>query len=337
MAKILKATPEAIKDCKLALEHSQVIAVPTETVYGLAANALDVTAVEKIFAAKQRPFFDPLILHTNSIDKAQTFCDFNPLADQLAKYFWPGALTLILKKKAIVPNIVTANLDSVAVRCPKHPIFQRLLEELPFPLAAPSANPFGYISPTSAEHVEASLGNHIEIILDGSNSTIGIESTIVDARNPEKPKILRPGPITQEMLEDQIKLKFDANPTQKNTAEINELRGPGMLKSHYSPKTSLELSPQANLERLARGEIESGVALLFLKKPAFLQTLPESVQKDIFWLSEDGLDLHIAQNLYRQMRIIDAKAYKRILVETLPNENGLNSALIDRLTKAAHQ
>ena len=336
MAKILKATPQAIKDCKFALEHSQVIAVPTETVYGLAANALDVTAVEKIFAAKQRPFFDPLILHTNSIDKAQTFCDFNPLADRLAKYFWPGALTLILKKKAIVPNIVTANLDSVAVRCPKHPIFKKLLEELPFPLAAPSANPFGYISPTSAEHVEASLGNHIEIILDGSDSTIGIESTIVDARNPQNPKILRPGPITQEMLRDALKLEFDYNPTRENTDEMSELRSPGMLKSHYSPKTPLELMPLENLECVARGEIECGVALLFLKKPAFLKTLHESKRKDIFWLSEDGLDLHIAQNLYRQMRIIDAKAYKRILAEKLTTDDGLNSALIDRLTKAAH-
>ena len=336
MAKILKATPEAIKDCKLALEHSQVIAVPTETVYGLAANALDVKAVEKIFTVKQRPFFDPLILHTNSIEKAKKFCDFNPLADRLAKYFWPGALTLVLKKKAIVPNIVTANLDSVAVRCPKHPIFQKLLEELPFPLAAPSANPFGYISPTSAEHVEASLGNQIEIILDGSNSTIGIESTIVDVRNHQKPKVLRPGPITQEMLKEALKLEFDYNPPRKNTDEMLELRGPGMLKSHYSPKTPLELMPLANLEYLARGKIERGVALLFLKKPAFLKTLQESVQKDIFWLSEDGLDLHIAQNLYRQMRIIDTKAYNRILAERLPTEDGLNSALIDRLTKAAH-
>ena len=336
MAKRLTATPEVLKECKQALERSQVIAVPTETVYGLAANALDVAAVKKIFTIKERPFFDPLILHTDSIDKAHRFCQFNPLADRLAEYFWPGPLTLVLKKKAIVPNLVTANLDSVAIRFPQHPIFLKLLEQLPFPLAAPSANPFGYISPTSAEHVEASLGDQIEIILDGSDASIGIESTIVDARNPEKPKILRPGPITQEMLEDQIKLEFDANPTQKNTDEISELRGPGMLKSHYSPKTPLELTPLANLERLARGEIESGVALLFLKKPAFLQTLPESVQKDIFWLSEDGLDFHIAQNLYRQMRIIDAKAYKRILVENLPNENGLNSALIDRLTKAAH-
>jgi len=336
MAKRLTATPEVLKECKQALERSQVIAVPTETVYGLAANALDVAAVKKIFTIKERPFFDPLILHTDSIDKAHRFCQFNPLADRLAEYFWPGPLTLVLKKKAIVPNLVTANLDSVAIRFPQHPIFLKLLEQLPFPLAAPSANPFGYISPTSAEHVEASLGDQIEIILDGSDASIGIESTIVDARNPEKPKILRPGPITQEMLEDQIKLEFDANPTQKNTDEISELRGPGMLKSHYSPKTPLELTPLANLERLARGEIESGVALLFLKKPAFLQTLPKSVQKDIFWLSEDGLDLHIAQNLYRQMRIIDAKAYERILVENLPNENGLNSALIDRLTKAAH-
>lgn len=337
MAKRLKETPEVLNDCKKALEHSQVIAVPTETVYGLAANALDVTAVEKIFKIKQRPFYDPLILHTDTIDKAQEFCHFNPLAERLAEEFWPGPLTLVLKKKSIVPDLVTANLDSVAIRCPHHPIFQKLLELLPFPLAAPSANPFGYISPTSAEHVEESLGDQIEIILDGDNSSIGIESTIVDARYPKKPKILRPGPITQEMLEDRLQIQFDGNSARAKNAEPSKLRSPGMLKSHYSPKTTLKLEPLESLECCAQGDIKNTVALVFLKKPAFLGTLPHSVQKDIYWLSEDGLDLHIAQNLYHQLRIIDAKAYHRILVERPPSDSGLNSALVDRLAKAAHK
>lgn len=337
MAKLLKATPEALKDCKKALEDSQVIAVPTETVYGLAANALNEAAVEKIFKIKRRPFFDPLILHTDSIDKARKFCQFNTLAKRLAESFWPGPLTLVLEKKDLVPDLVTADLDSVAIRCPHHPIFRKLLELLPFPLAAPSANPFGYISPTSAEHVEACLGDQIEIILDGDHSSIGIESTIVDARNPEKPTILRPGPITQVMLEDWLRIKFDADCSSVNSSEKNELRGPGMLKSHYSPKTPLKLIPFAKLEHRARGDLESGLALLFLKKPIFLETLPHSLQKNIYWLSEDGLDKHIAQNLYQQLRLIDTHGYDYILVERPSSKSGLYLALIDRLSKAAHK
>lgn len=336
MAERLKATPEILKVCKEALEQSKVIAVPTETVYGLAANALDLSAVEKIFKIKQRPFYDPLILHIDSIEKARLFCQFNSLAEQLAEFFWPGPLTLVLEKKPIVPDLVTANLDSVAIRCPQHPIFRKLLKTLPFPLAAPSANPFGYISPTSAEHVEASLGDQIDIILDGSNSSIGIESTIVDARNPEKLTILRPGPITQEILEARLKIKVCSIDSQADSTERHALRGPGLLKSHYSPKTPLELISLDSLLKLAQNEKGVGDALLFLKKPSALNSFPSTVQKNIYWLSEDGLDLNIAQNLYRQMRMIDAQAYDRILVERLPTESGLYSALTDRLKKAAY-
>ena len=263
MAKILNATERNLELCKQVLENSKVIAVPTETVYGLAGNALDEIALHSIFNIKERPLFNPLIIHTDSIKNAEKFGTFNPLARQLAENFWPGPLTMILPKKDIVPNLVTANLDSVAIRCPQNPTFLKLLKRLPFPLAAPSANPFGYISPTTAEHVNSSLGDKLEFILDGNDCTIGIESTIVDMRNPDKPKILRPGPISKEALEEVGGTLFE----QTQGSSSNELRAPGMLKSHYSPITPLEITTLDKLKRLITSKNQSAFAFIFQKRP----------------------------------------------------------------------
>ena len=330
MAQIVKATDYNLNLCKQALVNSQVIAVPTETVYGLAGNALDEVALYSIFKIKRRPLFNPLILHTDCIKNAEKFGTFNPLAQKLAENFWPGPLTMILPKKDIVPNLVTANLDSVAIRCPQNPTFLKLLKRLPFPLAAPSANPFGYVSPTTAEHVNSSLGDKLEFILDGDDCTIGIESTIVDMRNPDKPKILRPGPISKEALEEVGGTLFE----QAKTASTDELRAPGMLKSHYSPNTPLEIITLDQLKRLITSKNQSAFAFIFQKLPE--ESLHHK-SSNVYWLSENGENMEIAHNLYQLLRATDALNYQRIYIEAIKETEGISVALKDRLTKAASQ
>ena len=223
------------KDLDLAeklLRAGELVAIPTETVYGLAANALDTSAVTKIFEAKNRPTFDPLIIHTDTLEKVKSFViDFPAIAEKLATHFWAGALTLLLPKKNIIPDLVTSGMHTVAIRIPAHPVTLALLARLEFPLAAPSANPFGYISPTTAQHVENQLGTKIPLILDGGNCEIGIESTIIGFEG-EKAIIYRLGGISVEEIEKVIG-KVEVRYSSSNPKEIN---APGMLESHYSPK-----------------------------------------------------------------------------------------------------
>lgn len=328
MAQIVKATDYNLNLCKQALVNSQVIAVPTETVYGLAGNALDEIALKAIFNIKNRPLFNPLIIHTDCTKSAEKYASFNPLARQLAENFWPGPLTMILPKKEIVPNLITANLDSVAIRCPENPTFLKLLKELPFPLAAPSANPFGYVSPTSAEHVNCSLGDKLEFILDGGDCTIGIESTIVDLRNSNKPKILRPGPISKEELEKLTGIAFE----QAKSASTNELRAPGMLKSHYSPITPLKITPIDELQQLIASNSDPRTAFIFQKCP---ENSVYQKSANVHWLSESGEALDIAQNFYQILRATDTLNYEFIYIEAINETEGLMAALKDRLLKAA--
>ena len=328
MAKIIKANEYNLSVCKQVLVNSQVIAVPTETVYGLAGNALDRIALKKIFKIKGRPFYNPLIIHTDSIKSAEKYAFFNPLARYLAKIFWPGPLTMILPKKEIIPDLVTANLDSVAIRCPQNPVFLELLRKLSFPLAAPSANPFGYVSPTSAEHVKHSLGNKIEFILDGGDSAIGIESTIIDLRNPYKAKILRPGPISSEQIEELTSIVFE----KTNTVSTNELRAPGMLKSHYSPITPLEITPIDKLKELITSNSNPRTAFIFQERP--VNSAYQNLD-NVYWLSESGETLDITQNFYQILRITDALDYEMIHIEEITGNDGLKVALKDRLSKAA--
>lgn len=330
MAQILKATDYNLNLCKYALANSQVIAVPTETVYGLAGNALDEVALHSIFKIKGRPLFNPLILHTDSIKNAKKYGTFNLLARRLAEQFWPGPLTMILPKKDNVPYLVTANLDSVAIRCPRNPTFLKLLKRLPFPLAAPSANPFGYVSPTTSNHVNCSLGDKLELILDGDDCAIGIESTIVDLRDPNKPKILRPGPISKEALEKVGCTLFE----EAKTASKDELRAPGMLKSHYSPNTQLEITTLDKLKRLITSKNQSYFAFIFQKRPDELLYQKSS---NIYWLSENGEHLEIAHNLYKLLRYTDTLNYQRIYIEDIKGADGISVAISDRLSKAASQ
>jgi len=292
------------------------VAVPTETVYGLAANALDENAVRKIFEIKGRPLIDPLIVHIYDLESAKKISHFSPLAEKIAEKFWPGPLTLVLPKKNIVPKIVSANLHTVAVRMPKHPLMRALLKECKVPLAAPSANPFGYVSPTKAEHVRAQLGDKLDAILDGGQCSCGLESTIISLVDEKNISILRHGPIAQEVIEDFLKVKLLS--PKKNPAHPE---APGMMKKHYSPNAKFSLfDGEKNIAENFDG------AVIFIKKP-------ETLKSNFYWLSEDGNLEKAAHNLFDLIRSCDA-SYKNILCEKAKGAN-IALAINDRLSRAA--
>lgn len=308
---------ENISQAADLLRKGDVVAIPTETVYGLAANALNADAVIKIFSIKNRPHFDPLIVHVASLEKvADLVTDFPPKAQSLAKKFWPGPLTIVLKKKAIIPDIVTAGLDTVGIRLPDHAMTIRLLNELDFPLAAPSANPFGYISPTSAEHVVRQLGEKIPMILDGGNCRVGLESTIVDCTS-EIPVILRLGGITQEQITACI-----GEVTVMTTSTSNP-QAPGMLLSHYAPHKKIIVGVIKNL--LAK---HSG------KKIAILSFEDEYPRNHNYILSEKADLSEAAKNLFAALRELDNSDAEIILAEWVPNV-GVGKAINDKLRRAS--
>jgi L-threonylcarbamoyladenylate synthase len=301
------------------LREGNLVAIPTETVYGLAANALDIKAVAKIFEAKNRPTFDPLIIHTDSIEKIKSWVtDFPEKAQQLAQHFWPGSLTLLLPKAAIIPDLVTSGLDRVAVRIPNHPLTLSLLEKLDFPLAAPSANPFGYISPTKAEHVTAQLGDKVSLVLDGGSCEVGIESTIVGFEQ-EKTIIYRLGGISVEAIE-QIVGAVEIRPHSSSNPNA-----PGMLESHYAPRKPFCLDK----EKLKQYPSER-VGIL-----AFSQTLENIPVENQKILSPNGSYWEAAQNLFALMRELDEMPHIEVIfAELLPEEN-LGRAINDRLRRAS--
>ena len=211
------------------LNAGEIIGIPTETVYGLAGNALNEDAILQIYSAKNRPKFDPLIAHTDSLEKVEDLVKNIPeKAATLAKHFWPGPLTILLEKKLNVPDLLTSGLSRIAIRIPNHPLTKQLLSKLDFPLAAPSANPFGYVSPTTAQHVQDQLGDKIPYILDGGPCKVGLESTIVGFENDEV-IIYRLGGTKVEEIEKLI------GPVKIQVNESSNPAAPGMLKSHYSP------------------------------------------------------------------------------------------------------
>ncbi len=309
-----------IETAKQLLESGQLVAIPTETVYGLAANALNEDAVLRIFEAKNRPQFDPLIVHTDSVEKVKSFVTYFPKkAQQLAEAFWPGPLTLLLPKKSIIPDLVTSGLDTVAVRVPNHALTLNLLSTLPFPLAAPSANPFGYISPTTAKHVAAQLGDKIPYILNGGNCTIGIESTIVGFED-DKTIVYRLGGISVEAIEALI-----GKVVVKSHSSSNP-KAPGMLKSHYAPRKKLVIGSMEN-------ENSSLVNIGFL---GFQEYSPIFSRENQRVMSLSGNVCEAAKNLFGYLRELDELKIDMIYAELLPEE-GLGRAINDRLRRAAAQ
>ena len=309
---------EINKAAQLLME-GKVVAIPTETVYGLAGNAFDENAVKQIFEIKQRPLFNPLIVHIKSVDYLEQIAKDIPVkALELAKHFWPGALTLVLPKKDIIPSIVTANKETVAVRVPSHPVTLQLLNRLEFPLAAPSANPFGYISPTKASHVEKQLGNKIPFILDGGSCEKGIESTIIGFENDE-PVLYRVGAISKEEIE-----KFIGKIIIKNNA-TSKPEAPGMLSKHYSPNTKLLVSN--GIIASINEHKDNNVGFLLFSENTELQ-------KRKFISLSDNNDLEeAAQNLYAAMHELDAMGFDFIIAELFPN-SGLGVSINDRLHRA---
>ncbi len=302
------------------LKAGKLVSIPTETVYGLAANAFDADAVVNIFEAKERPHFDPLIVHISSSRwVTELVRDIPPVAVKLMHAFWPGPLTLVLPKKDVVPDIVTSGLDSVAIRVPAHSVTQKLISSLDFPLAAPSANPFGYVSPTTAQHVNDQLGDRIDYILDGGSTSVGLESTIIGF-DGNQPVVYRLGGLSIDVIEDcigkvSIALNQSSNP-----------KAPGMLKSHYATSKPLYFGKPGQIIPDLEGK-----RIGFLGFITKLKFLPEPQQ---LLLSSSG-DLHeAAKNLFAYMRQFETMNVDLILAEELP-DIGLGKAINDRLRRAA--
>lgn len=307
---------------KELLEAGELVGLPTETVYGLAGNALNDDAVAKIFETKERPSFDPLIVHTGSMEQISKYttsiCDE---LQKLAEKFWPGPLTLLLNKKTIIPDLVTSGLDFVAVRVPNHPMARELLLSLNFPLAAPSANPFGYISPTQATHVQDQLGDKIKYILDGGNCEVGLESTIVGIEHGQT-IIYRLGGTEVSAIEEVVGKVLILPQSSSNP------KSPGMLKSHYAPKTPFILG---NVEELAEKYASSGVKFAILSFDRDYSFLKASEK---FILSARRDYREAAKNLFAAMRYLDQTDVSVILAEELPEEH-FGKAINDRLRRAA--
>ncbi len=309
-----------LAQAKQLLAAGQLVAIPTETVYGLAGNALDEQAVLEIFRVKNRPAFDPLIVHTDSFERIADFVREIPeKALLLAQHLMPGALTLLLPKSDLIPDLVTSGLDRVAVRIPNHSLTRSLLSSLPFPLAAPSANPFGYISPTTAQHVEQQLGNQIPYILDGGPCEVGLESTIVGFENDE-PIIYRKGGLAIETIESLVgKVRVQAHSSSNPLA-------PGMLKSHYAPRTPLQLVERLELIVSSHQSPVRRVGVL-----SFQQDYGVDYQEI---LSPSGDISEAARHLFAAMRRLDQLGLDVIYAELVPDE-GLGKAINDRLKRAA--
>ena len=305
-----------LKEAKVLLESGELVAIPTETVYGLAANAFQADAVIQIFETKNRPHFDPLIVHVAGIEGvSEVVAETPPVALKLMQTFWPGPLTIVLRKSSKIPDIVTSGLDTVGVRMPDHDLTLELLRSLDFPLAAPSANPFGYISPTSAQHVAKQLGDRIPYILDGGICSVGVESTIIDC-TAQTPVVLRLGGTTVEQITEAIGL------VEVNTTSSSAPQAPGMTLSHYAPRKPMYIGSIQNLMQQIKGD----VSVL-----SFQDSYPN--YRNIR-LSETGDLKEAARNLFSAMRTLDADPGRIIIGEWVPDE-GLGRAINDRLRRAA--
>jgi L-threonylcarbamoyladenylate synthase len=305
------------------LREGKLVALPTETVYGLGANALNPAAVTNIFAAKERPAFDPLIIHQSSAERILRYTrSVPPAALKLATAFWPGPLTLVLKKEQSVPDLVTAGLGTVAVRVPNHPVALELLRRVDFPVAAPSANPFGFVSPTTARHVADQLGDRIDFILDGGPCVVGLESTIVGFPDGV-PTVLRKGGLPLEEIEAIL-----GHPLAVRTHGNSRPEAPGMLSRHYSPGNRLELF-EAFTATTPRPPNSAWIR--FGKGPS------ERREEDglyVYDLSSTGDLAEAAQQLFGFLRLMADRKYAYVAVEMLP-ETGLGRAINDRLRRAA--
>jgi L-threonylcarbamoyladenylate synthase len=307
-AEILSPDTAAITRAATLLRDGKLVAMPTETVYGLAANAADAVAVAKLYAAKGRPRFNPLIAHVTGLEMASELAIFSELAARLADTFWPGPLTLVLPKRddAAVCDLANAGLDTIAIRAPAHPTARALLAAFNAPLVAPSANPSGSVSPTSAQHVLDGLGERLDLILDGGASAIGLESTVIAVEN-DRATLLRPGGLERADIEA-------VTGTLAVAGETDTPSSPGMLKSHYAPRAALRMNADA------AGTDE-----------AYLGFGPGKADIN---LSATGDLAEAATRLFGALRDLDAQGATKIAVAPIPNA-GLGEAINDRLQRAS--
>jgi L-threonylcarbamoyladenylate synthase len=314
------AIGQDIQTTSAFLRKGELVGIPTETVYGLAANALDPEAVLRIFQVKGRPTFNPLIVHVHDANQFSLYANEVPdVIKLLAEHFCPGPLTFVLPKKSIIPDLVTGGGNTVALRVPGHPLTLQLLKSLDFPLAAPSANPFGYISPVTAVHVQEQLDGKVAYILDGGPSMIGVESTVVMMRD-ENLVVLRVGGVSVESLREVyphvvVEINQSSNP-----------KSPGQLKSHYAPRIPLKLGV---IDQLLVEHSDKKMAVL-----SFKNTFSHAAITALEVLSAEGSDTEAARNLFAALRRLDQTNADIIIAEKLPDK-GLGMAINDRLERAA--
>ncbi len=311
MSIVIPADVEQVARAAASLRGGGLVAFPTETVYGLGADATNDRAVAAIFEAKGRPHFNPLIVHLGGAEQAQSFAELTPIAEQLAQHFWPGPLTLVLPRKPDCPLslLVSAGLDTVALRVPAHAVAQQLLAESGLPIAGPSANRSGHVSPTTAAHVAEDLGARVTLVLDGGATPRGIESTVVGF-DDGRATLLRPGAIAREEIES-VAGPLAARPSDR-------IASPGQLASHYAPRSAL---------RLNVSDLQQGEALL-----AFGPEVPDAAV--VRNLSPSADLTEAAANLFAMLRELDANCTGRIAAMPIP-ERGLGEAINDRLRRAA--
>jgi L-threonylcarbamoyladenylate synthase len=300
------------------IKEGGIVAFPTETVYGLGADAFNPLAVARIFEVKRRPYFDPLIIHVaNPSNVEELVIEIPSNARKLIEKLWPGPLTVVLFKEENIPDIVSAGLPTVAIRMPNHSMALALIKECKCPIAAPSANPFGYLSPTTAEHVRDQLGDQVDLILDGGPCPVGVESTILSFLE-EKPRLLRPGGVSLEEIESIIG-KVEISPVEDRPS------APGMLLRHYAPRTPIVLDWNEKNLNLYR---DKNIGLLVFQEPKDNLKF-HSVEV----LSTKGDLREAAANLFAAIRRLDALNLDLIVAESIP-EVGLGRAIMDRLQRA---
>ena len=313
---IKKYSGKVIQQAYEILTNGELIAIPSETVYGLGADATSDSAISKIYKLKKRPHINPLILHVSNIKMVEQFTETNPLFYLLSNYFWPGPLTMILnqKKNNNISELATSNLSSVAVRLPDNKIFQNIIEKFNNPIAAPSANISGHISPTNPYHVYEDFGEEIKLIIDGGQSEKGVESTVVDIRSQDI-IILRHGPITQKMLENRVDCKI------KKKGSNKKILSPGQMFKHYSPSKKLiinSIKPKKNCSFLG-----------------FSNIMPDEKFDGIALNLSNSGDLNeAASNLFKMLRFLDKTETNEIVVAPIPNKD-VGLAINDKLKRAS--
>ena len=328
---LLKANAESIRIAGELIAEGELVGFPTETVYGLGGNALDADAVRAIFAAKGRPADNPLIVHVSKKEQVPSLCSVPPMAEKLMDAFWPGPLTLLMMKKLIVPDVTTANLPSVAVRCPEHPVARALIDAAGVPIAAPSGNLSGRPSPTEASHMMEDMDGRIPLILDGGPCRVGVESTVLDVTG-ETPVILRPGEVTREQIAAVVGNCLVAGSVMRPLKEGESAPSPGMRHRHYAPKGQMTVVRGADEEKVVARLIvlyDASDNACILCRTKHLGSFGNRRVMDLGDTKEKT-----AHELFAALREMDEMHVSRILAEGW-DETGVGLAVMNRMARAA--